>query len=101
MNRTDTLAAECARLGQVLGGSRYFPGSCKVTVDPSSCAQAAQWVFRLQPSPRFALAAYLGDERERNILVDPLTDMPAAHTPSGQIETVAPSGCRHTPRPPP
>ncbi|RPK23531.1 hypothetical protein EES37_37890 [Streptomyces sp. ADI91-18] len=90
LNRTDTLAAECARLGQVLGGSEYFPGSCKVTVDPSSCAQAAQWASRLQPSPRIALATYLGDDRDQDILIDPVTDMPAVHTPGGKIETVAP-----------
>ncbi|MGW6836494.1 hypothetical protein ACWGCI_24235 [Streptomyces sp. NPDC054949] len=27
LNRTDTLAAECARLGQALGGDKYFPGN--------------------------------------------------------------------------
>lgn len=90
LNRTDTLATECARLGQMLGGSKYFPGSCKVTVAPSSCAPAAQWASRLQPSPRIALATYLGDDRDQDILIDPLTDMPAVYTPSGQIETVAP-----------
>lgn len=74
----------------MLGGSEYNPGSCKVTVDPSSCAQAAQWASRLQPSPRIALATYLGDDRDQDILIDPVTDMPAVHTRGGKIETVAP-----------
>ncbi|MDF2259747.1 hypothetical protein [Streptantibioticus ferralitis] len=90
LNRTDTLAAECARLGHVLGGTRYFPGSCKVTVDPASCAQAGQWASRLRPSPRTALATYLGDDRDQDILIDPVTDMPAVRTSDGSIETVAP-----------
>lgn len=92
LNRTDTLAAECARLGQVLGATRYFPGSCKVTVDPASCAQAGQWVSRLQSSPRTALATYLGNDRDQDqdILIEPITDMPAVRTSSGSIETVAP-----------
>ncbi|MEU9983717.1 hypothetical protein [Streptomyces sp. NPDC050856] len=90
LHRTDFLAVECARLGHVLGATRYFPGSCKVTVDPSSCAQAEQWASRLQPSPRTALATYLGDEREQDILIDPVTDMPAVRTTDGMIETVAP-----------
>lgn len=49
LNRTDTLAADCARLGHVLGATRYFPGSCKITVDPSSCAQAEQWAAAQPP----------------------------------------------------
>ncbi|OIK08232.1 hypothetical protein [Streptomyces monashensis] len=90
LSRTDVLAARCARLGDVLGASGYFPGSRKVTVDPSSCAQAAQWAARLRPGTRTALATYLGDGQEPDILVDPVTDMPAAHTSEGTIETVAP-----------
>lgn len=91
LQRTDTLAADCARLGKVLGATEYFTGSCKVTVDPASCAQAQQWASRLQPSPRIALATYLGDDREQDILIDPATDMPAARTAGGKtIETVAP-----------
>lgn len=90
LNRTDTLADDCARLGKVLGASRYFTGSCKVTVDPAGCAPAVQWVSRLQPSPRTALAVYLGDDRQQDILIDPVTDMPAVHTADGKIETVAP-----------
>ncbi|GAA0920872.1 MULTISPECIES: hypothetical protein [Streptomyces violaceusniger group] len=88
--RPDVLAARCARLGQVLGANRYFPGACEITVDPSSCAEAAQWASRLQPSPRTALATYLGDTGEQQILIDPLTDMPAVHTRDGAIETLAP-----------
>jgi len=90
LNRTDTLAAECARLGKVLGATRYFTGSCQVTVDMSSRAQAEQWASRLQPSPRTALATYLGNDRERDILIDPVTDMPAVRASRGTIETVAP-----------
>ncbi|MER8159971.1 MULTISPECIES: hypothetical protein [unclassified Streptomyces] len=88
--RPDILAARCARLGQVLGASRYFPGACEITVAPSSCAEAAQWASRLQPSPRTALATYLGDTGEQQILIDPLTDMPAVRTRDGNIETLAP-----------
>ncbi|MFD4111324.1 hypothetical protein ACFWWU_35010 [Streptomyces sp. NPDC058650] len=89
LHRTDVLATECARLGHVLGATRYFPGSCKVTVDPSSCVEAGRWASRLQASPRIALATYLGDDQERDILVDPVTDMPAVRT-GDVIETVAP-----------
>lgn len=88
--RPGALAARCARLGQVLGGNRYFPGACEITANPSSCAEAAQWASRLQPSPRTALATYLGDTGEQQILIDPLTDMPAVHTRDGAIETLAP-----------
>ncbi|MEU4507766.1 hypothetical protein [Streptomyces sp. NPDC024089] len=90
LNRTDVLAAECARVGSIMGPGRYFPGSCKVTVDPAFCAQAAQWAARLQPSPRTALAIDLGDDQEHTILVDPATDMPAVRTDEGMIETIAP-----------
>ncbi|WP_159031045.1 hypothetical protein [Streptomyces sp. 769] len=87
--RTDVLAARCARLGDVLGASTYFPGAHKVTVDPDSCAEAQQWASRLQPSARTALATYLGDSEE-NILIDPLTDMPAVALGDGTIDTLAP-----------
>jgi len=90
LTRTDTLAAECARLGKVLGATQYFTGSCNVTVDLASCEQARRWAARLKPSPRTALATYLGDDREQDILVDPVTDMPAARTGEQTIETVAP-----------
>jgi hypothetical protein len=73
-----------------MGPRQYFPGSCKVTVDPALCAQAAQWAARLQPSPRTALAIDLGNGQEHTILVDPVTEMPAVRTDEGMIETVAP-----------
>ncbi len=90
LNRTDTLAADCARLGQVLGAARYFPGSCKVTVDTASCAQAGQWASRLQAGPRTALATELGGDGDQDILIDPITDMPAVRTSDGSIKTMAP-----------
>ncbi|MEU5836400.1 hypothetical protein ABZ820_22400 [Streptomyces diacarni] len=90
LQRTDVLAAECARLGQTLGAARYFTGAYEVTVAPDSCAQAQQWASRLKSGPRTALAKYLAKGAGPDILVDPLTDMPAVRTASGAIETVAP-----------
>jgi hypothetical protein len=90
LHRTDTLAAECARLGHILGATQYFSGSCKVTVAPSSCTQAVQWASRLRPSPRTALATHLGDDTQQDILIDPVTDMPAVRTRGDLIETIAP-----------
>ncbi|RNG37373.1 hypothetical protein [Streptomyces botrytidirepellens] len=88
LSRTDVLAARCAALGQALGVSRYFPGVRKVTVD-LQCAQARQWASRLVSSPRTALAFPLG-AAEGDILIDPVTDMPAIRTSEGMVETVAP-----------
>ncbi|MEV5242941.1 hypothetical protein AB0K89_28090 [Streptomyces cinnamoneus] len=90
LSRSDVLAEQCARLADYFGSSRYFPGSRKVTVDPDSCPEARLWASRLRPSPRTALATYLCDTAQLEILIDPLTDMPAARAHDGKIETIAP-----------